>query len=243
MTMTPTMIAALVWLLCVLVGDRLRLRPPPRRPVALTGPDNEWAGRTGGAGLAGWVGRFTTDMRRRRADDAAVGPEHVAVWCDGLARSIRSGSTLASAITDVEPPPPCAETVESIRLAMRRGVSLRQACAIEPCPADLTVALTVIRVCAEHGGPAAEPLSRAAATMRGRAAEAADRRTQSAQARMSAVVMTVLPICMLCVLLATSGSVRLFVVSPAGFGVVAVGSTLNLIGWQWMRRLVGGGLR
>jgi tight adherence protein B len=118
---------------------------------------------------------------------------------------------------------------------------LREASAIERCPAHLEVALTVIRACAAHGGPAAEPLSRAAATLRGRAADAAERRTQSAQARMSAIVMTVLPVCMLGLLLVTSGSVRTFAAGPLGLAVIATGTAANALGWLWMRRLIGGG--
>lgn len=231
------MTTVLVWVLVVLVGDRLRLRPPRRQPTVATGRS---------ASNGAWRVRFQSRWLatgRLLARPAAVAPrpEHVAVWCDGLARAVRGGSTLSAAIREVDPPPSCMATVETIRLALRRGASLRQACAIDPYPAQLDVALTVIRACAGHGGSAAEPLSRTAATLRGRAADAAERRTQSAQARMSAVVMTIIPVCMLGLLLLTSGSVRLFVGSPAGFGVVAIGTVLNVVGWQWMRRLIGGG--
>jgi Flp pilus assembly protein TadB len=237
------MTTMLIWLFVILVGDRLRLRAPRRRPASLV------TASAGDADLAPDAGRIAqrryrwstfTERTRRRVD---IAPEHVAAWADGLAGAIRSGSTLAAAIRDIEPPRSCAPAVASIRLASRRGTSLRQACEIEPCPPHLDLALAVIRACAENGGPPAEPLSRAAATLRGRAADAAERRTQSAQARMSAVVMTVLPICMLGLLLLTSSSVRLFIGSPVGAGVVTVGALLNLLGWLWMRRLIDGGRR
>ena len=237
------MTTVLVWLLVVLVGGRMRLRPRPRRPIASTAgstPDIE-AVSAAMAVLGGLRDRFAIGLRALRPAAGAPGPEHVAAWCDGLARAVRGGSTLTAAIGDVEPPSPCGATVEAIRLALRRGASLREACAIEPCPSHLAVALTVLRACSGHGGPAAEPLSRTAATMRGRAADAAERRTQSAQARMSAIVMTILPICMLGLLLLTSGSVRLFVGSSVGLGVITVGTALNIAGWQWMRHLIGGG--
>ena len=48
--------------------------------------------------------------------------------------------------------------------------------------------------------------------LRGRAADRADRRVQSASARLSALVMTLLPAAMLLVLLLTSRSVRLVAV-------------------------------
>lgn len=236
------MTTMLVWLFVVLIGDRLRLRPP-RRPLGFVTTSAGVGDVAPDAGRIAWRRHRWSMLTELTRSSVGIAPEHVATWADGLAGAIRSGSTLAAAIRDVEPPRSCAPAITSIRLASRRGASLRRACEIEPCPPHLDLALAVIRACAENGGPAAEPLSRAAATLRGRAADDAERRTQSAQARMSAVVMTVLPICMLGLLLLTSGSVRLFIGSPLGAGVVAVGALLNLLGWLWMRRLIDGGRR
>jgi tight adherence protein B len=61
---------------------------------------------------------------------------------------------------------------------------------------------------------------------------------QSAQARLSATVLTWLPIAVLGVMLATSPAVRRVVVSPLGATIVTVGTTINLLGWWWMRRIV-----
>ncbi len=101
----------------------------------------------------------------------------------------------------------------------------------------------MLRACAEHGGAAAEPIDRAASALRQRAALAGERRTQSAQARMSAIVMTLLPGAMLAMLLITSGAVRRTALSPVGLAVIACGALLNLAGWSWMRRLIAGALR
>jgi Flp pilus assembly protein TadB len=222
----------LVFVLVVLVGDRLRVRPRGR-PVTVA---------TGHSGELEPVDRRTVQQPTRRRRPTAQ-PEHVAAWCDGLARALSGGSTLATAIREVEPPPACSTEIESIRLALTRGASLSKSCEIATSSVHLSVALTVIRACAAHGGPAAETLSRTAATLRGRAADIAERQTQSAQARMSAVVMTILPICMLALLLVTSGSVRGFVMSSAGAGVVAAGAVLNALGWRWMARLIDGSRR
>jgi Flp pilus assembly protein TadB len=90
------------------------------------------------------------------------------------------------------------------------------------------------------GGHPAEPLDRAAAALRARAADRAERRTHSAQARASALVMTWLPIVVLALLVAMSGAVRSVVVTPFGAWSVLAGAGLNLTGWRWMRRLVDG---
>lgn len=127
-------------------------------------------------------------------------------------------------------------------LALARGASVSGALAtVEPTSPDLALVLVVLQTCADQGGAPAEPIDRAATALRQRAALAAERHTQSAPARMSAVVMTSLPGAMLAVLLATSAAVRAVVVTPIGLLVLAAGTVLNIAGWCWMRHLVSSG--
>ena len=254
------MITVLVGLLVVLLGARLRLRPPARRPptravldarpcatdpaLADLSPATPTPVDPGEPdAVHGWRPHDWRPLVARRSIHRTTepGPEHVATWCDDLARAVGSGATLPTAVATVEPPSTCVPAVDSIRLALARGAPLHDSCAPEDHPPALQVALTVIRACATQGGPAGEPLSRAAAILRGRAADAAERRTHSAQARLSAFVMTILPLCMLLLLVLTSGSVRRFVTTPLGLCVVASGAALNAIGWRWMRHLTNGG--
>jgi Flp pilus assembly protein TadB len=211
----------------VLVGAQLRIRPEPRVPI--DGPPARRHRL-----------RSPIMVRFRRRTPVGPDPAQVATWCDDLAGAIRSGSTLAGALREVSPPPGCAETVETIRLSLSRGSTVRQACMVDSCPVHLDVALTVLRACAEHGGSAAQPLSRTATVLRQRGADAAERRTHSSQAHLSAIVMTVLPIAMLVLLTFTSATVRSFIASPAGVTATLAGASLNLLGWRWMRRLVQG---
>jgi len=144
------------------------------------------------------------------------------------------------AVRATSAPAHAPEAIGAVALALDRGASLTAALdAAAGHDAELDLALTVLRACAAHGGPPGEPLDRAAATLRGRAADRAERRTHSAQARLSAVVMTWLPIAMLLVLLTTSASVRAAVARPTGGAVLVLGGALNLIGWRWMRRIIG----
>ena len=231
------MIPGLVALLIVLLGATLRVRPAPRSSFTIGADD---ACRTGrGAERARLLWRSGLVAGRIGTPSTSTDPMQVAAWCDGLARAVGSGSTLVAAVREVEPPIGCTAAVGRVRLALERGVALQDACAIDVDSVDLRIALTVLRACAIQGGSPAEPISRTAATLRGRAADAAERRTQSAQAHLSAVVMTVLPICMLALLLLTSGPVRGFAASPIGLTVIAVGASLNLVGWRWMRRIIG----
>lgn len=195
-------------------------------------------------------GVTTSRPRQRRARRAMlrrerpVDPAELAVWCDALARALRAGSTLHQSLRTVAPPRAVARQLEPALLALERGASLSGALAdLETISPHLDLAVVVLRACAEHGGPAAEPIDRAAAALRQRAALAGERRTHSAQARMSATVMTLLPGAMLGLLIVTSGSVRAAVSSPSGVAAVMLGAALNLAGWWWMRRMIEGDAR
>ena len=104
---------------------------------------------------------------------------------------------------------------------------------------DAGLALTVLRSCACFGGPAATPLQRAAATLRARDAVAAEQLAQSAQARLSARVLTLVPVFLLALLAVTDPKVRATLTTPAGLALVGLGALLNLAGALWMRRIIG----
>lgn len=219
------MIAALCGAIAVVaLSAAVRPRPLPRSPTP-AGPQP-----SGSRGLP-----FVPLRRPRRH---AVEASDVAEWCESLARVVRSGSTMVAAVRSVEPPLSCRPDIDGIVLALDRGVRLSEALAVSSDSSHLALALAVLRACAINGGPPAEPLDRAASTLRSRAADAAERTTQSAQARLSAVVMTVLPLAMLALLLATSPTTRSAALTSTGMVAILIGGALNLLGWRWMRRIV-----
>jgi Flp pilus assembly protein TadB len=175
-------------------------------------------------------------------------PEVVAAWCDDLARRVRSGDSLAAALREAATVDPALRiSTDDMRLALERGagvadaVSGRHPRSIEesfPGLQHLTLASSIIGVSATIGGSAAAPLDRVAAALRLRAVDRDDRATQASQARMSAHVLTVVPLLMLLVLTAADSDVRAAVVGGAGSLCVALGLLLNACGWWWMRRLV-----
>ena len=180
----------------------------------------------------------------RRRGQSRIEPNELAAWCDALARALRGGATLRHALSTVDLPAPVAIHLAPAMLALARGASVNAALAdVHARSRDLDLVLVVIRACAEHGGAAAEPIDRAAAALRQRAALAGERRTNSAQARMSAVVMTCLPGALLTLLALTSASVREAALSRLGLAVVGAGVILNLAGWGWMRRLIASASR
>jgi Flp pilus assembly protein TadB len=223
--------AVLVGTLVVLVAwgwSPMLRRPSQDEPGANEPPSADDEGRP----------RITPGRARR---DRTVDPAELAAWCDALARAVRGGTTVRGAVTQVEPPHSIAEQHRHVVLALERGAPLATALDVpQPVPTHLDLVLVVLRSLALHGGPSGEPLDRAAAALRQRAAIIGERRSQSAQAQLSAVVMTLLPGVLLAVLLLTSGGVRAAVVSAAGATVVALGAAANLVGWWWMRRLIRG---
>lgn len=216
--------AALTAIAVVLLGSRCRVRPPVRRAMS----DHEER-RPPAAVLRPW------SRRSRRSGSRTLA---VADWCERLARAVRGGDSMLGALRSTPPPPGLDGDLGALTLALDRGTPLDRAADRATDDRDLSVVLSVLRACASVGGSAAEPLDRAAATLRARAADAAERRTHSAQARASAQVMTVLPIAMLAVLVGASRAIREQVATPAGLAVVALGLALNLGGWAWMRRTI-----
>ncbi|MCU1504337.1 MAG: hypothetical protein JWM12_3691, partial [Ilumatobacteraceae bacterium] len=106
--------------------------------------------------------------------------------------------------------------------------------------ADVALALQALGCAAALGGPAAATLDSAGSVLRERAAVAADLQAQSAQARLSARVLTIVPVAFAMWSLAGSARTRqAYLGSALGATCVAAGAALNTIGWWWMRHIVG----
>jgi tight adherence protein B len=220
-------VPALSCLLVVMLAARARRGLVP---VRLGRPDGSLAAARP---ARRWGSRF--GRRARLSDD------DVAAWCDELSRIVRSGASLATALRSASPAPALAQVVAPIGLALDRGDSVagaaRRVVAGHP---SVDLALAVVRACAELGGPAAQPLDRTASTLRARAADLAERQVHSAQARLSAFVLTLLPGAALALLVATSEATRTVVTAPSGVICLGAGAALNATGWWWMRRIIGG---
>jgi Flp pilus assembly protein TadB len=189
-----------------------------------------------GVGVAHRASRFGALLVRH----ARLSDDDVACWCDDLARLVRSGSSLAAALRSASAGPALTPILAPIKLALDRGDSVAGATRrVARHGASVGLALGVVRACAELGGPAAQPLDRTAATLRARAADLAERQVHSAQAQLSAIVLTLLPVAALALLLATSAPSRAAVVGPSGMLCLGAGAALNATGWWWMRRIIG----
>ncbi len=105
-------------------------------------------------------------------------------------------------------------------------------------PADEAVVVQVLGAAAELGGPVAATLDAGASLLRERVAAREEALAHSAQARLSARVLTAVPVAFAAWSAVGSGSFRAAVLTPAGTAAVALGGALNLAGWWWMRRVV-----
>jgi len=210
----------------------------PRRPSHA--PDGLGADRSGRVSLTAVRFRLTAAVTRasrpRRVDD-----ESVALWIEAVAREIRGGASLIAALGRVEAQAPLDQCLEPLHLALERGSSLRAATERITTTSDgLGRALAVIRVSSTAGVGAAIGLDRTAASLRERSAVAAERRAQSAQARLSAQVLTILPGLAVTVMAMVSPTLRTTLMGPVGTICLPIGLGFNLVGWLWMRRILRG---
>lgn len=157
---------------------------------------------------------------------------------DSIARQVRSGASLAAAIV--------AEAggsapFDEVAARLSSGSSLSQALTVvEPRDPDLALAVQALSAAAHLGGPIAATLDEAAAVLRERVAARAERGAHSAQARLSARVLTIVPVGFAGWSVVASPRTRDVYVSSLAGGICALcGLTLNYVGWRWMRRIIG----
>lgn len=164
-------------------------------------------------------------------------PDYAALL-DGIARQVRSGSSLTSAALDeIDPGTQLHEVVD--RLTDGHSLVDALAAIVTPEP-DLALTVQALSATAHLGGPIAATLDEAAAVLRERAAARAERRAHGSQARLSARVLTVVPVGFALWSAVASQRTRDVYISTAAGGISAsVGLILNLAGWQWMKRIIG----
>ena len=94
--------------------------------------------------------------------------------------------------------------------------------------------------CTAHlGGPIAATLDAAAAVLRERDAARAERRAHGAQARLSARVLTIVPLGFAAWSAVTSQQTRaVYLSTAAGAACAAFGLMLNALGWRWINRIL-----
>ncbi|MGZ4712194.1 MAG: type II secretion system F family protein [Acidimicrobiia bacterium] len=198
---------------------------------------------TGSAALAGVAGGpLWLRMQSGRADRAARAALPAAL--DLVVAHLRAGATPVDALRVLaERPGPLAPDFRRIVARLDLGATVEQALGAWGEERPLTGvraaagALTMVTIV---GGSAATPLEGLAVALRDDETAAAESRALSAQARMSAVVVSLAPIAFLVFSTATDpGSTRVLVDTGVGRICLAAGLGLEALAVLWMRALVG----
>ena len=175
------------------------------------------------------------NARPRRSP--AHSPDYAALL-DGIARQVRSGESLTSAaIDEIDDSSPMRAVLDRLDIGDSMTDALK---AVDTDHGDLALTVQALSAAAHLGGPIAATLDEAAAVLRERAAARAERRAHGSQARLSARVLTVVPLGFAVWSATASQRTRDVYISTAAGGVCAIcGLALNLVGWRWMRRIIG----
>ena len=103
---------------------------------------------------------------------------------------------------------------------------------------DLAVVAQSVSTALELGGPVAATLHHGAALLRERAAQRAEAMAYSAQARLSAKVLTAVPLVFTVWSATTSATLRRAITGSTGLTAALAGLACNAVGWWWMRRII-----
>jgi tight adherence protein B len=163
---------------------------------------------------------------------------------DMLNRALRAGLALNGAIQIVadESPDPVGKEFRVLFEENRLGLDMREALkklAGRVDSVELRLFVTAVILQRETGGNLAEILERAAAIIRDRFRILGDIRTLTAQARLSGLILTVLPIVMAVVAYIVAPQyLRGLVQDPIGHALIFIAVALQVIGFLIIRRIV-----
>ena len=185
--------------------------------------------------VARWHGRPASRRRRLVVELPDV--------LDEVARALRAGASLPQALADASQTSGVA-AAELAALVARggRGMGLGESLdrwADEQPVVEVRLAATALALAADTGGGAAQAVESVAATLRERRSATEEVRVQSVQARLSAVVIALLPLGFTAWCIATDPRAASFLLgSPAGWLCLTAGLALLAVGGWWMAHIV-----
>lgn len=178
-------------------------------------------------------GRPRTRVRTHRRRRSSPTVDEWAALLDAMSSEVRTGSSLATAfdraVDRCRPHGQVLSPAATLASIDAGGVST------DP---DEVVAVQALRSAHALGGPTAATLDAAATLLRERAAIRGEALAYSAQARLSARVLTGVPLAFAAWSAVSSRAFRSAVISPIGMTSALIGAVCNLVGWWWMRRIV-----
>ena len=171
--------------------------------------------------------------RRRRGKTAPPTVHEWAALLDATSSEVRTGSSLAAAVRHA-----VSERLPHGQLVTATATLADVDEGGAATDADEAVVVQALRAAHALGGPTAATLDAASALLRERAVIRAEALAFSAQARLSARVLTAVPLVFAGWSALSSRNFRSALVSPIGLASAALGAACNLVGWWWMRRIV-----
>ena len=211
---------------------------PARRPDTA---DTGIAPRVHGAdGSPPPARRFAPTQKSGRSAPRATPVPDASGWAallDHVSTHLRSGDSLITAWSTA------LHECPVVGAAVAPGRPLADTIGSTTTDPDEAVVVQAIAAAAALGGPMAATIDAAAALLRERATIRAEALAHSAQARLSARVLTAVPLVFAAWSSVTSDSFRHSLGTPVGLACVALGAVLNVTGWRWMRRIVTGAAR
>jgi tight adherence protein B len=265
MTPAPLLAGGLLALSAVAIDRaraRRRLRARLHAPAGTTGPQRRVSPAALAVGVVGLGTAWITmghravallavvalagpgrDRLHRRAERRHRRDAQLPTALDRLAAALRTGSSLPMAIDEVGSAldPPLGPELRAVAGEIARGRPARDALdgwASTHGDAGTRLAASALVLSTVVGSTPARAIDGVAATVRERLDLVAERRTMAAQARTSALVLSVAPVAFAAVLvLADSAAARFLVGTPAGWACLASGITLDAAGAWWMARL------
>lgn len=168
---------------------------------------------------------------------------------DHIARSLRSGVTLAEAITSLPQslPPVLERHLKNVRAGLNSGVTLAQgleALADELEGQESQIAIAALHLCAQDSSIGAQPIDGAAKTLRDCAELDAEVSALISQSSLSMLVLTLLPFAgLLMGVLAGSSQSEFLLSERLGQLLLIAAVVLDVFGWFWMRHIIKTTLR
>lgn len=189
------------------------------------------------------VSSLSPFARRVRARRLRAIEEQLAELVGFLAAALRASLSIRQALAEAaeQLPPPLAEEIKIVAHELSLGASLDevlQAMADRVGLEDARLLAAALTITSETGGNLPHTLDTLAATVRERLRLRREIAVLTTQGRYSGLILSVLPVGVLCLLAITAPLDLLrFVATPAGTVVLASGSALNGVGFLAIRRI------
>jgi tight adherence protein B len=194
--------------------------------------------------LVAWLGARSVGGRRSRRTTAAIRDEQLGDAVGALTSAIRAGLSVPQALAYAarEAEPPLAEDLGALVASLDAGVPAATAVTAwtdRVGTDDARLLGSVLELHRKNGGDLPAVLDQVAGAIRERVAASREVRALTAQARLSGLILGLLPIGFFAFLWLTSRrEIEGALATTAGIASIAIGLVLEIGAFVWIRRLL-----